>query len=192
MITAYDRSMAPFDWVAILYLIFFALLFLGARWWKRSGRRMPRHMPAAILLAGLWFGGLPLFDQLRVGAMDMDQMRVTKGRISKLWDIRTRSRNTDPLSFQKHQANVTHGFDIGEESFSWHEGSRCPVATFCGFAGRPPYLREGQKVEITWFADPLRFGKRRIVKLLIEKSPRRRSPNAKGRPIGRPFRFGCA
>ncbi|WP_333702168.1 hypothetical protein [Sphingobium yanoikuyae] len=168
MITAYDRSMAPFDWAAILYLIFFALLFLGARWWKRSGRRMPRYTPAAILLAGLWFGGLPLFDQLRVGAMDMDQMSVTKGRISKLWDIRTRSRNTDPLSFQKHQANVTHGFDIGEESFSWHEGSRCPVATFCGFAGGPPYLREGQKVEITWFADPLRFGKRRIVKLLIE------------------------
>jgi hypothetical protein len=43
------------------------------------------------------------------------------------------------------------------------------VATFCGFAGGPPYLREGQKVEITWFADPLRFGKRRIVKLLMEK-----------------------
>ena len=51
MITAYDRSMAPLDWAAILYLIFFALLFLGARWWKRSGRRMPRYTPAAILLA---------------------------------------------------------------------------------------------------------------------------------------------
>jgi len=29
--------------------------------------------------------------------------------------------------------------------------------------------REGQKLEVTWFADPLRFGKRRIVKLLMEK-----------------------
>lgn len=169
MITAYDYRTAPVEGAAILYLIFFALLFVGARWWKGTGRRMPRYVSAAILFGGFYYGGLPLFDQIRVNAMDMSEMAVTKGRITKLWDIRTRGRNSEPFSFQKYQENVTHGFDIGRDSFSWRGGRRCPVATFCGFHGGPPHLREGQMVEVTWFADPLRFNKRRIMLLRMER-----------------------
>ncbi len=184
MVVAYDSANAPMDGAAILYLILFAAMLAGCVFWQLSGRtiplprpiwrlfsrnytgRMPWIIPLAIVLGAFWLGGLPLIDRYRVSHMDGDDLQVTSGTISKMWDLRRTELERVWWSDQRQKrARVTQGFDIGEESFSWPFSECASTATLCSYSDSKVLLREGLPVKVTWFEDPWQFGRKRIVRL---------------------------
>ncbi len=187
MIVAYDSANAPMDGTAILYLILFAAMLVGCAVWHISRRtiplprpiwrlfsrnytgRMPWIIPVAIVVGGLFLGGLPLIDRYRVSRMDRDDMQVTSGAISKMWDTRRTELERVWWSDERQKrARVTQGFDIGDESFSWPYSECTSTATLCSYSESKVQLREGLPVKVTWFEDPWQFGRRRIVRVEAE------------------------
>jgi hypothetical protein len=135
--------------------------------WRLTGRQLKWYIPLVIAAIGLFAGGVPIWDQLRVRKLATTEggLKVSRGVISQVWHIETRSRDMTNKTSITYKTWVSEGFDIGTERFAWRPGSCLSTASMCGLAQSRQKLVEGMAVEVRWFEDSAMENERRVVQL---------------------------
>ena len=141
-------------------------LLAGCLVWRLTGRQLKWYVPLAIALVGIFAGGVPIWDQLRVRklAASADGLKVTRGPVTQVWHIVTRTRDMTTNSL-RYKTTVSEGFDVGADRFSWKTGSCLSSATLCSLAESKERIVEGMTVEVHWFEDSAQGNERRVVQL---------------------------
>ncbi len=142
------------------------LALLGCLVWRLTGRVVKWYVPLAIALIGVFAGAVPVWDQLRVRqrAGSGVGLTVTRGEVTQVWHIATRTRDMTSSSL-RYRTTVSEGFDVGAERFSWKTGSCLSAASLCNLALSKQRLVEGMKVEVHWFKDSAQGDENRVVLL---------------------------
>ena len=138
----------------------------GCLVWRLSGRVLKWYVPLAQLLIGIFAGAVPVWDQLRVRqrAASGVGLTVTRGAVTQVWHIATRSRDMTTNSL-RYKTTVSEGFDVGAERFSWRTGSCLSAAALCNLAASKQPIIEGMEVEVHWFEDSAQGNEHRVVVL---------------------------
>ncbi len=138
----------------------------GCLVWRLTGRKLKWYIPLAISLIGVFAGVVPVWDQLRVRqrAASGVGLTVTRGEVTQVWHIATRTRDMSSSSL-RYRTTVSEGFDVGAERFSWQTGSCLSAAALCNLAASKQPILEGMKVEVHWFEDSAQGNEHRVVVL---------------------------
>ena len=141
-------------------------LLAGCLVWRLTGRKLKWYVPLAIALIGVFAGGVPIWDQLRVRklAASAGGLTVTRGTVTQVWHIATRTRDMTTNSL-RYKTTISEGFDVGTNRFSWKTGSCLSSASLCNLAATPQRIVEGLAVEVHWFADSAQGNEHRVVQL---------------------------
>ena len=109
---------------------------------------------------------MPVWDQLRVGriAASADGLKVTRGTVTQVWHIATRTRDMTTSSL-RYKTTVSEAFDVGTDRFSWKTGSCLSSASLCNLAASKVPIVEGMNVELHWLEDPAQGNEHRVVLL---------------------------
>lgn len=186
MVLAYDSANAPAEGTAILFLSLFTLLLTACALWHAAGWRIPLPaplarifgphykglvpwiLPVALLYGLVSLGVAPLLDRARVGHLEAEDLEVSQGTIGRVWETRQGTRDTRLFAERAKRTRIVEGFSLGDESFSWPKARCLSAATLCALSDSAVPLHAGLRVKVTWFRDPLAFGRRRIVRLEVE------------------------
>lgn len=171
MITAFDGQAVPLPglWPGVAVLV--ALAACGL--WRWSGRKLLWIVPLAIVVIGVFGVAVPAWDQLRLKGMlaSGEGLAVTRGAITQTWHIEDRRRDHTSSMSNAYKTVVSEGFDVGADRFSWVIGQCLSAAALCDLSVLKTPLKEGQQVEVIWFADPAHQGERRVLRLRIVAPP---------------------
>ena len=142
-------------------------LLAGCLVWRLSGRTLKWYVPLVIAVIGVFAGGVPIWDQLRVRklAASPQGLKVSRGTIAQVWHIETRTRDMSNKTSIAYKTWISEGFDLGTERFAWRPGSCLSTASLCGLAQSREKLVEGMAVDVRWFEDPAMQNEHRIVQL---------------------------
>ena len=142
-------------------------LLAGCLVWRLTGRALKWYVPVIIALFGVLGGGVPVWDQIRVRklAASPGGLTVTRGAITQVWHIETRSRDMSNKSSITYKKTIDEGFDLGTERFAWRPGSCLSPASLCSLEVNGGKLAEGMAVEVHWFKDSAQDGTQRVVLL---------------------------
>ena len=166
-------SMILFDGAALplpgyVYAICIGALGLlaGCLVWRLTGRKLKWYVPLAITLIGIFGGAVPVWDQLRVRklAVSAAGFTVTRGTVTQVWHIATRTRDMTSSSL-RYKTTVSEGFDVGANRFSWKTGSCLSAASLCSLSNSKQPIVEGMAVEVHWFEDSAQGNEHRVVLL---------------------------
>jgi hypothetical protein len=121
-------------------------------------------------IALLGINGIVNWDIWRIRAMvaSGDGLEVTRGAVTQHWSITERVRDTSKSSVS-YKTVISEGFDLGALRFAWQRGESFSPATFSNLAEPHLALRDGQRVEVTWFIDPADNNARRIIRLKLAR-----------------------
>lgn len=142
------------------------LLLAGCLVWRLTGRRLKWYVPLAIALIGIFAGGVPIWDQLRVSKLAANEggLQITRGTVTQVWHIAKRTRDMTTNSL-RYKTTVSEGFDVGAERFSWKTGSCLSIASLCNLAASAQPIVKGMAVEVHWFEDSAQGDEHRVVLL---------------------------
>ena len=138
----------------------------GCLVWRLTGRKIKWYVPLGITLIGVFAGAVPVWDQLRVRqrAASGVGLTVTRGEVTQVWHIATRTRDLTTNSL-RYKTTVSEGFDVGTERFSWKTGSCLSAAALCNLAASKQPITRGMAVEVHWFKDSAQGDENRVVVL---------------------------
>lgn len=141
-------------------------LLAGCLIWRMTGHKLKWYIPLVIALIGVFAGGVPIWDQLRVRklAASAGGLNVTRGTVTQVWHIATRSRDMTTSSL-RYKTTISEGFDVGANRFAWKTGSCLSVASLCNLAQSTVPITEGMAVEVHWFEDSAQGHEHRVVQL---------------------------
>ncbi len=165
-VVLFDGRAAPIP--AYVYVAIAGTLaaLAGCLVWRLTGRKVKWYVPLVITLIGVFAGAVPVWDQLRVRQLAASGvgLKVTRGAVTQVWHIATRTRDmtTNSLSYK---TTVSEGFDVGAERFSWKTGSCLSAAALCNLAASKQPIVEGMQVEVHWFEDSAQGNEHRVVVL---------------------------
>lgn len=150
-------------WVGIGALVLLALCLA----WRLTGRKLKWYVPLVIALIGIFAAGVPVWDRERVHKLadSPEGLTITRGVITQVWHIATRSRDMSNKSSITYKTSIDEGFDVGTERFAWRPGSCLSNAALCNLSPGGEKLVEGMAVEVHWFKDPAQDDNRRVVLL---------------------------
>ena len=85
-------------------------MLAGCLVWRLTGRKLKWYVPLVIALVGAFGGGVPVWDQLRVGklAASAGGLTVTRGAVTQVWHIATRTRDMSTNSLRYKTPKVFH------------------------------------------------------------------------------------
>jgi len=170
----YDGLTQPLPTYVYAFGIGALLLLAGCLIWRLTGRALKWYVPVIIALFGVLGGGVPVWDQIRVRnlAASPGGLTVTRGVITQVWHIQTRSRDITNKSSNSYKTTIDEGFDLGAERFAWRPGSCLSPASLCSLEVSGGKLTEGMAVEVHWFKDDAQDGNQRVVVLRkLEPAP---------------------
>ena len=141
-------------------------LLAGCLVWRLTGCKLKWYVPLAIALFGIFGGAVPVWDQLRVRKLAVSEpgLAVTRGTVTQVWHIATRSRDMSSSSM-RYRTTVSEGFDVGANRFSWTTGSCLSAASLCSLSNVARPIVEGMAVEVLWFEDSAQGNEHRVVLL---------------------------
>lgn len=171
MTEAFDAATVPLAgiWPGAATLVLLAACLI----WRLTRRKQHWVIPGFIAVFGVLAAGIPSWDQLRLRRMLAEgtgpgdtPLQVTHGTIAQTWHIVDRRRDHSKTSIS-YKTVVSEGFDVGGQRFSWTIGGCLSPASLCDLARSRVPLKQGQEIEVTWFADPAQQDEPRILRLAV-------------------------
>ena len=162
----YDGLTQPLPIWTYAFGIGALVLLAGCLVWRLTGRALKWYVPLVIALIGVFAGGVPIWDQLRVRrlAASADGLKITRGEVTQVWHIAKRTRDMSSSSL-RYRTTVSEGFDVGANRFSWKTGSCLSSASLCNLAESKQRIVEGMAVKVRWFEDSAQGNEHRVVQL---------------------------
>ncbi|MEO6715624.1 MAG: hypothetical protein ABIM50_00030, partial [Novosphingobium sp.] len=112
------------------------VLLAGCLVWRLTCRKLKWYVPLVIAVIGLFAGGVPIWDKMRVRklAASPGGLTTTRGVITQVWHIVSKNRDMANKTSITYKTAIDEGFDVGTERFAWRPGSCLSNASLCDFS----------------------------------------------------------